>query len=275
MAKYFGTDGKKHKLNLLSYEWKLMGKEEDYIIVYTPNELAQEVFKYDEALIDENNPFYWLKINYHYATDDVLGFNPICDCLQYSIGDRVVIIETSKKEFTYFRQMLIEAIGDKHSSEMQKTMVNYHNSVDKEILYFVKDICSGREVSSITVGFVSETMASDIFKLTGLNVTGNRIRLDESAVRHIINRHGASGVADSSMKDNEDIARMSYVLSNYDKIEWNGGTTSRLSTKNNTGAPCIKVTKRINGTYYVIEAISDSKKAICSIVSAYLTKYQN
>ena len=272
MAKYLGTDGKKHNINLLSYEWEVMGEEEDYITVYTPKESAEDLFKYEEDLLDENIPFFWLEIKFHYKEDDVMGFNPICDSLQYTIGFRTVAVEVSKKEFSYFSKMLTEAIGDKHTPEMQKVISNYEYSVDLEIYNFVRDVLEGRDVTPITVGFVSEKMAEEVFALTRVLTVGNRIVLSADDVRHIIKRHGANGKADSSMEDIKDIARLSYVLANYDLIEWDGGVSNLYKTSNGEKAPQISIKKRIDGTYYVVQVASDSSKKRNVITTAYLTK---
>ena len=62
--------------------------------------------------------------------------------------------------------------------------------------------------------------AKKIKELTGKNVLGNRVVLDINAVKHIENRHGANGNQDHSMSDMNDIARIGYVISNFDDITW-------------------------------------------------------
>lgn len=146
----------------------------------------------------------------------------------------------------------------------------YQNSIDKDIYNFVKDIESGREVLPITVGFVTDEMSARIYELTGLTVIGNRIVMGADDVRHIIKRHGKSGKADHSMQDVNDIARLSYVLSNYDDIEWDGGVSNHYKTKDGKKAPQIIVKKRINGTYYIIEVVSDSSRKRNVVSTIYL-----
>lgn len=157
-----------------------------------------------------------------------------------------------------------------HTAEKERIIKSYEKSVDKEIYDFVIDVENGREVLPLTVGFVSDKMALKIFELTGLTVLGNRIVLGADDVRHIIKRHGKAGKADHSMEDINDIARLSYVLSNYDVIEWDGGVSNHYKTKDGKRAPQITIKKRINGTYYVIEVVSDSSKNRNVVSTIYL-----
>ena len=161
---------------------------------------------------------------------------------------------------------------EKHSPEMQTIIKDYNNSVDISLCNFIKDVREGRDTLPLTVGFVSEKMALEIYNLTGLSVEGNRIVIGADDIRHILNRHGKEGKADSSMADDKDIARLSYVLSNYDSIEWNGETSNFYYTKEGENAPKIVLKKRIDGTYYIVEVVSDSKKKRNVVSTIYLKK---
>ena len=155
-------------------------------------------------------------------------------------------------------------------SVRKQTIENYKKAIDDEIMNFVQDVISGRDVVPITVGFVSEEMAGRIYELTSIETEGNRIVLGPDDVRHIINRHGPSGSADRSMKDIADIARLSYVLANYDSIAWDGRVSSQYQTKERKNAPQLIISKRVNGTYYIVEVASDAKKKRNYVSSAYL-----
>ena len=161
-------------------------------------------------------------------------------------------------------------VCDKHSPEMMAIMADYHNSVDAELKKYVLDVMSGLDVLPMTVGVVNELMAKDIQALTGVNTLGNRIIISADDVRHIINRHGITGKADHSMQDIDDIARLCYVLANYDSIEWDGGVSNLYRTKDGKKAPQVAIKKRINGTYYVIEVASDSSKNRNIVSTVYL-----
>lgn len=162
--------------------------------------------------------------------------------------------------------------GDKHTPKMQKVMQNYERSVDISIYNFVRDVIEGKDVTPLTVGFVSEKMADEIFALTGLSTVSNRIILSADNVRHIMKRHGVNGKADNSLEDVKDIARLSYVLTNYDSIEWDGGVSTHYKTKDGKKAPQITVKKRVDGTYYVIQMVSDASKKRNIVITARLTK---
>ncbi len=149
---------------------------------------------------------------------------------------------------------------------------DYKASVDGDIYNFVLDVMAGRDVLPLTVGFVTEKMGKRIEELTGLSVPGNRIVITADDVAHILKRHGPKGTADQSMKNIEDIARLSYVLANYDSMQWDGGTSNLYRTRDGNKAPQIKIKKRINGVYYVIEVVSDSSKKRNVIITAYLKK---
>ena len=169
--------------------------------------------------------------------------------------------------------MIIEE--EKNSPEMKKVIKDYNNSVNISLCNFIKDVREGRDSLPLTVGFVSEKMALEIYNLTGLSVEGNRIVIGADDIRHILNRHGKEGKADSSMADDKDIARLSYVLSNYDSIEWNGETSNLYYTKDGKNAPKIVIKKRIDGTYYIIEVVSDSKQKRNVVSTIYLKKATN
>ena len=76
------------------------------------------------------------------------------------------------------------------------------------------------------------------------------------------------------MSDVEDLARIEYVLDNYDDIE--KGAADKVYTKymNSDNTPAAKViySKRVNGNYYVVEAVPDSKAKTLRVISAYKEK---
>ena len=91
----------------------------------------------------------------------------------------------------------------------------------------------------------------------------------------ILKRHGEKGNADHSMRDANDIGRIQYVLDNYDSIE-RGGTTAAYRYQNADGkqvhAQTVVIKKKVNGTYFVVEAVPDTKKKTLYVLSAYMSK---
>jgi hypothetical protein len=74
------------------------------------------------------------------------------------------------------------------------------------------------------------------------------------------------------MSDPKDIARIGYIINNFDKIELTGENSSNYKNSNNTHAEILLLSKRVNGNYYVAEAVPYSKKKNIYIVSAYKNK---
>lgn len=162
-----------------------------------------------------------------------------------------------------------------HSKLEQKIMENYKNAIDIDVLVYIKKIYNGEEVAPITVGFLTDKASDDIERLTGKKVYGNRIVLDSNGVIHIKNRHGKNGEQDESMSNIEDIARIGYVLANYDNIEFHDEYAQGYVDANGKLAPKVIISKKIDGTFYVIEAVSDAKKHRNYIISAYIKLRKN
>ena len=160
-----------------------------------------------------------------------------------------------------------------HTKEQEITIKEYIDSVDNDVISFIKDVLNGNnETSYITVAFLSDEASKQIYELTNKNVTGNRVVLDINAIKHILNRHGEFGKQDSSMSNLEDIARIGYILTNYDEINYKGVSTTGYLDENGNPAPMIQFSKRIDGKYYVIEAVNSSKKKKNYIITAYISK---
>ena len=158
-----------------------------------------------------------------------------------------------------------------HTKEETAIMTNYENATDPEVLEFVKGVLNGEDrLNYITVAFMPDSAVSQIEKLTGKRVQGSRVVLDINAIKHIENRHGENGKQDHSMKSVEDIARMGYVIMNYDNISYDGITTTGYLDEEGNASPMVKISKQIDGTYYVIEAVNSSKKKKNYVVTAYI-----
>ena len=160
--------------------------------------------------------------------------------------------------------------------EDKKVRLDYLNSIDEDVVSFVRDTLSGtRKMDYVTVGFYDDQAAERIEQLTGINIRGCRIVLDVNAVLHIVKRHGEEGKQDHSLQNIEDIARMGYVIANYDSISYDGRSTTGYIDEAGKPSPLIKINKRINGTYYVIEAVNSSNKKKNYVVTAYIKKQKS
>lgn len=164
-----------------------------------------------------------------------------------------------------------------HTPEEQEIIEAYQNSVDDNLVEYVQTIKDnpGQKMPHYQLNDVTERAAGDIQQITGIDVRGNKTELDQRAIEHIFKRHGEKGKADHSMRDVNDIARIQYVIDNYDSIE-NGGSTSAYRYQNAEGkqvhAQTVLIKKKVNGTYFVVEAVPDTKKKTLYVVSAYMSK---
>ena len=172
---------------------------------------------------------------------------------------------------------------DNHTPEERAIMREFSNAVDDE---FVKFINRTRNLQSqsykakqiYTLSEMSDRQVSDIQRLLGQDVKGYENAINGTTITHIDNRHGVDGKADQSMANTEDIARINYVLNNYDDIrlltdekgnpvlstEWTNGDGSR--------AKQLQYAKKVDGIYYVIEAAIDSSKKRHMVTSAYMNE---
>lgn len=176
----------------------------------------------------------------------------------------------------------IDASPEQHTPEQQASIQDYQNSVDNRVLAFIHKWnglknADYKKRARVRLDTVSERAASDLKSTVGVDATGYRHSLDGNALQHIEKRHGKNGEADHSMANENDIARISYVLDNYDSVKplLNADGSQKLSSMfnnaDNTPAPLVLYAKQIDGTYYAVEAAPDSSAHELRIVSAYMT----
>jgi hypothetical protein len=151
----------------------------------------------------------------------------------------------------------------------EKIINAYRESVNPEIITYIDDVKNGKIKTNLRLIAVSDREAADIERLTGVNTYGFTRILTPDSVRHIVRRHGENGEADKSMKDVNDIARIEYALANYDYIDKVDKTRTQYKDADGKQAQVIKYVKRINGNYFVAEAVPDSKAKTLVIMSAY------
>lgn len=120
---------------------------------------------------------------------------------------------------------------------------------------------------------VSERAAADIANITGIDVTGFRTAIERRQIWHILKRHGENGRANQSMSDANDIARIQYILNNYDTVAPGGKSSSYTTMKENgrsAQAQVVLFSKKIDGTYYVAEAVPNTKRKTLFVTSAFI-----
>lgn len=175
-----------------------------------------------------------------------------------------------------------DAVEDSQMSlkkDIETIKQEYKKAVNPKIVDFVNKVRNFKNKEAVNkvhidLTGVTEREVHDIKKLTGIDTSEYKRSMDGNAVEHIEKDHGENGVSDHSMSDVEDLARIEYVLDNYDDIE--KGTADKVYTKymNSDNTPAAKViySKRVNGNYYVVEAVPDSKAKTLRIISAYKEK---
>lgn len=161
---------------------------------------------------------------------------------------------------------------------MQTVIKDYLNSTDSKILDFIDKFNEDGKFNRLFVSNVSERQIEDIRNLLSIDVSGFSNNVNTNAIEHIEKRHGKNGVADNSMSNNNDIARMGYILSEYDSVELlldiNGNPiySVEFQTKDNKPAPMVLYKKKINGTYYLVESVVDGKYKKLWLSTAYINK---
>ena len=168
---------------------------------------------------------------------------------------------------------LIEPLDEKSYYEGIK--MEYENSTNQDLLNFIyQQLGFPNPKARFTISKANKKQIEDIKKLLGIDVTGFKNVIDHSAIMHIKNRHGINGKADKSMSNPKDLARIGYILENYDNLDILYKKNKPyyaydLLNKNGNPSPIIKYEKRINGYYIISQAIVDSINKKLIIKSAF------
>lgn len=169
--------------------------------------------------------------------------------------------------------------ADKYTDDHQRVMEEYASAVDKDFLdYLSVEVKNpGIQAKPYTVSRMSDKTAGMIKEKIGLDTTGWDVKIEPRMVDHIWKRHGKNGEQDHSMADVSDIARIAYVLNDPDTLDETEKSSSYKEPHpylpgKSRGARSVLVSKKVNGTYYVVEAVPDTSKNTAYIVSAYMNK---
>ena len=178
------------------------------------------------------------------------------------------------------QETAIDTNPETHTPEQMAQIQEYVNSADDGLLDFAKtyEENPNAKFGRYTISPVSQRQAEDISKILGIDVSGYRNAINKSGVNHILKRHGANGEADHSMAELGDLSRMGYVIDHYDTVQvltdQNGEpvTSTEFRGADNAPAPMVRFSKKIDGTYYVVEAVADNRYKKLWVVSAYMDK---
>lgn len=161
--------------------------------------------------------------------------------------------------------------GEKYSVEFQSAIVNTNikNMIDK--------IKSGEFKANEKIYFddIDEEIAQQIEILTGIDVSGFKMAIEARQLEHILKDHGENGKADSSLSDVDNVAKMEYALKSPDDIRLSGKTQaySYMKDGKNRTADTVLYEKAIGDkSYYVVQAVADTKAKTLYVVTAFIGK---
>lgn len=187
------------------------------------------------------------------------------------------ILKEAEKLWTDGLMMAVEnraAVGTKNQNE-ERVRYEFREAEDEDLYKDIEDALAGKlsKKSFHKINdSIPERLARDIERIVGVSVSGYGNEISPGNIAHINKRHGENGTQDHSMGNMHDLARIGYVINNYDKIK--EGSISR-EYKNSDGSPAktVELQMRIGTNYYyVVEAVPDSKLKTLHVVSAYTNK---
>ena len=188
--------------------------------------------------------------------------------------------EQAEKELAETSSIEPEKPVEDYPYNQREAIEGYADGVDSNLLSLVEKVYSGTsdKFTRVNLGQVDKKAAQDISKLVDFSVENNNYAISTSGIQHVKNRHGKNGTHDNTMANPEDVARIPFIIHNYDNIELltdhNGEPvlSSEYSNSDNTPAKMLRMSKKINGVYYVVEAVPESKYKKIWVVSAYISK---
>lgn len=210
------------------------------------------------------------------------------DNQQLTSSDSNAIIEKDLSQVSKDKGEKLEDSNVKLSKDFEDYSINqqdviegYEESVDTSFREFIEREMRGelKQNDSYALKNVSDKAAADIKKAVGVDATGFKTAIEARMVTHILQGHGENGTTDHSMANIDDIARMQFVIDNYDNIEDGGKSksyfesyVSRSGELRQHTAHTVVYSKKVNGVYYVVEAVPDTKRKTAYIISAYMSK---
>ncbi len=143
------------------------------------------------------------------------------------------------------------------------------------VLSLIAKVKAGNYKANEKVYFdnVPDEIAKKIKEITGVDTTGFKVAIEARQIDHILKDHGENGKADRSMADDNDIAKMEYAIHNADNLTYGGKTQAYSYMKDgfNRTADTVLYEKYIGEkSYYVVQAVADTKAKTLYIVSAYI-----
>lgn len=154
-----------------------------------------------------------------------------------------------------------------YSADEIRNIQGYLQSVDGNLLNIADNIVDNfnAQPTRIFVSEVNQNAMDAISAVAGFDASEYEFYLQKSELRHIVNRHGDTSETksakyhDEAMSNHSDIARMAYVLNNFDSYRQVEDTLT-VFNKNRNPAKTIEFAKQVDGTYYVVAAIAEQNR---------------
>lgn len=164
-----------------------------------------------------------------------------------------------------------ENTDNTHTPKQLQVIKEYQNSSSDRIKRWVNNKRNGiKSFKAIPVAIENDIVADYIKNQLGLDIHGNEIVLGESSFRHIDAEHIRNPQSSKSFMSDDDLSKIGYVLENPDEVVVTGKKSTNTRLSDQSAAPTIAIRKRIDGHYYVVEAITDAKTKRDSIISAFI-----
>lgn len=242
--------------------------------------------RYSEFLNVDSNGDYAYREGYHKFLVDFKMFDKegnilpqgfVTPDLNDAFMTELLNDEVDKKANYEFPQEVYDKIEEQFGEDVQYSERYIAVDANSDILSMVDKVSNGafKANDKVYLGTVSDNIATRIFDLTGIRVNGFKIAIEARQVEHILKDHGVSGLADHSMADPNDIAKMGYALNDPDDIRASGKTkayTHMVNGRNKT-ADTVLYEKNIGEkSYYVVQAVPDTNAKTLYIVTAFIGK---
>lgn len=182
------------------------------------------------------------------------------------------------KSFPVAKDVVEDFVKEYKSKDKVKYSDRYQSAEENsDILSMASRVENGnfKANEKVFLGIVSDSIARQIQNLTGVNVQGFKVAIEARQIEHILKDHGKKGLADQSMADHSNIAKMEYTLQNPDDITKSGKTqayTHMVNGRNRT-VDTVLYEKDIGAkSYYVVQAVPDTNAKTLYIVTAFIGK---
>lgn len=224
-------------------------------------------------------PGYWkLLIDFKMYDNDGVGSpqEVVSPIFNTEASERILReYEGGHKSFPVAKDVVEDFVKDhkdiRYSDRYQSADTN------SDILSMVEKVESGdfKANDKVDLGTVSDSTAAEIYNITGINVEGFKVAIEARQINHIIKDHGKNGLADRSMADPSDIAKIEFALEDYDDIRAAGKTqayTHMVNGRNKTADTVLYEKSIGEKAYYVVQAVPNTKAKTLYIVTAFIGK---